>query len=330
MSDQAPRGLAAVADSKQRRARFPQIPPRFWLWALTILAAWGIIYWKVTQGQLESWRGRLLARQRAVAAELGPRFIPLRDRIEGWVVLAAGTYSGDEVSEAAKTSGFQTQAGIYLRLPIADARDAESIRKAAAGSLRDGFTSCLLRPDNPNPFEGPACKHNHECPSGQHCNETFHCSPPAQPFNMRVAYRGGRVLTEEWVRDVREADSDMRMRLLERDFEASFKDDIPLAIELMTRARYFLLVLDEPPETPVNVPEDSTYAEAVQGTQHPARVFLWDIQSGKELLRLRMSAGANVGVASGNPKTVAAVRRQANNCALALDVRRALGDPGVQ
>ncbi len=324
------RGLQAVEQDRIARKGFPKIPPRFWLWVFTVLAVWAIVYWKYTQGQLESWRNRIMARQRAVAAELGPRYFPLRDRIESWVVEDAGNYPGDFVDPEASKSDFRSRPGIYLRLFIDDAHSPDAIRAAALESLRDGFTSCLTRANNPDPFSGPTCRFNHECPQGQHCNEVSHCSVPAQPYNLRIAYRATRVLTESWVRDVREAGSDMRLRLLERDFDSAVSDDIPLAIDLIVRAQYFLLVLDEPAAPGTAVPDAGTRSEALQAVEHPTRVFIYDLKQNKLLLRMRASIAAEVGTAATDPRTVLAVRRQANNCALALAVRRMLGDQGVE
>lgn len=330
-SPQAPqRGLQAVEQDRIARKGFPKIPPRFWLWVFTVIAVWAIIYWKYSQGQLESWRNRIMARQRAVAAELGPRFFPLRDAIETWTVEASGNYPGDFVDSQAASSEFRSRPGVYLRLFIDDARSVDSIRQASIDSLRDGFTSCLTSANNPDPFAGPPCRLNHECPEGQHCNEVNHCSVPAQPYNLRVAYRATRVLTEDWVRDVREAGSDMRLRLLERDLDAAVKDDIPTAIDLIVRAQYFLLVLDEPAAAGVNVPDAGTKSESLQAVEHPTRVFIYDIRQHKPILRLRTTVVADVGPATSDEKTALAVRRQANNCALALAVRKQLGDPDVQ
>ena len=324
------RGLPAIQEGRKRRVEFPRIPPRFFLWMFVILAGWAIIYWKIDQNELESWRNRLMSRQRAVASELGPRYHPMRDQLEAWTLEAAGPYPGDLVSEEAKTSPFRSKPGAYLRLYIDDAKQAETIRRAALDSLRDGFTSCFTTFPNPDPFKGTACKKNHECPTGQHCNETFHCTEPSQPYNLRVAYRAARVLSDAWVKDVREASNDMRLRLLERDFDSAVQEDIPLAIDLLVRAQYFLLVLDENADKPDEVPDAGTYSESLQAVQHPVRVFAWDLATKKLLFRVRTDTMAAVGMTAESAATRLAVRRQSNNCAIAVDVRRRLGDESVQ
>ncbi len=320
------RGLPSVQEGRRRRSNLLRVSPRLFLWIFTILAAWAIIYWKIDQGEVESWKNRLLSKQRAVASELGPTYTPLRDQLESWIVEAAGSYPGDYISPEAASSSFRSKPGVYLRLYIDDAREVDTIRTAALDSLRDGFTSCFTTHNNPDPFDGPRCKHNHECKSGQHCNELNHCTIPAQPYNLRVAYRAARVFYDDWVSEVREAKNDMRLRLLERDFESAVQDDIPQVIDLMVRAKYFLLVLDENAEHPEDVPDAGTYSESLQAIKHPVRVFVWDIESKKLIMRVRTSAVADVGTLPAHPSTRMAVRRQTNNCALAVDVRRRLDE----
>ena len=321
------RGLPAVAEGRQRRLGFPNIPPRLWLWVFIILAAWAIVYWKYTQEKLDHARNALLARQRDAAAQLGQRFLPVREKIERWIVEGAGPWQGDLLAPDAQQSAFRAKPAVYLRLLLTDAQQVKTIRDASQGSLRDAFTSCLFRGDNPDPWSGPECKFNHDCPSAQHCNETNHCTIPAQPFNLRVFYRGARVLSDEWIKDVREAGDDMRLRLLEHDFDAAIKEDVPLAIDLLVRGQFFMFVLDEPAADPASVPDAGGPMESLQAAPHPARVLVYDIAQGKLVLRLRVEAAAQLTGPSVDPKTAMAVRRQANSCAIAVAVRRALGDP---
>jgi hypothetical protein len=324
------RGLLAIEEARanRRAGRLPAIPTRFWLWTLTALVAWAIFYWKKTQGEIESQKAALFARQRGVVAELGAKFDPLRQKIEDWTAQSSSAFAGDLVAPELKAFEFVTLPGIYLRLRLRDAASPESTRKAAIGSLRDGFTACLFREANADPASGPPCKASHDCASGTFCNEVDHCMPPAQPYNMRTAYHGTRVLGEEWTVRLRTASDDMSMRLLEREFDSAVKDDIPAVIDLMTRAQFFLLVLDEDPEA---APADGKLdLESIQASQHEARVFLFGLKAGleKPLLRLRrgvagqfMPTGEN---APKDPEILASQQRQVNSCQLALSVREAI------
>jgi hypothetical protein len=321
------RGLPAIEEARARRVagRLPAIPTRFLLWVGIVVVAWAIFYWRKTQAEVESQKAKLVARQRAVLAELGPRVDPLKNRIESWIVGAAEPYPGDLVTPESKSWDFAGVPGIYVRLREADAKAPPDIRKAANNSLRDGFTACLFHEPNVDPGSGPPCRATSDCAPGTFCNEVDHCTPAAQPYNMRAAYRGTRVLGDEWSVNLKTASDDMRMRLLEREFESAVKDDIPLVIDLLTRAQFFLLVLDEAP--PGNPPPA---LEELQALPHPARVFLYGLKEGKErlVLRLRRQVEARFvpagESAATDPALLAAQQRQVNSCQLALEVRGAV------
>jgi hypothetical protein len=138
------------------------------------------------------------------------------------------------------------------------------------------------------------------------------------------------VLSDEWTRDVQDANTELRTRLLASTFEDKVKNDIPLAAELLTRAQYFLLVLDETPkgEGAPKLEGGANPMEALQATAHPARVAVWSLADGKPILRVRREAGGDLLGAPPNvePEVMAARQRQANSCALALAVRQAIGD----
>ena len=330
-----PRGLPSIHQARRKRARatWATIPPRLWGWFSVVIAVWAVLYWKHTQSVLESRKAALFARQRGVQAELGARFDPLRDRIEGWTVAAAGPFAGDRVDADLKGWDFRGLPGIYLRLRASEGVDAAAVRKAADASLRDGFTACLFHEPNGSPTAGPACTLSHECSPGTFCNEVDHCAPPAQPYNLRAAYRGTRILGDEWSVRLREGSDDMQLRLFEREFEAALRDEVPLVIDLLTRAQFFLVVLDEePPLAAPAVAGDAAAAavtaEAVQAVPHFARVALWRTRgnAAEPALRLRREVDAHLigGAAGLGSGAGEAAQRQANSCQLALDVERAL------
>ncbi|WP_437329752.1 hypothetical protein [Sorangium sp. So ce381] len=323
-SEQPPRerGLPSVYKAREARSKMRWPPAKFWGYTALVLAVSAILHWKWSQGQMESARQKLMARQRAVAVELGPRWFPMRERVEGWTLDLARSAGADLVDrEALKTWNFRELAGIYLRLRVDEATGVDAVRKNAQQSLRDAFTACLLRVPNPNPLAGAECKRTRDCPAGEYCNEAERCSRPAQPFNLRVAYRTMQVLSDEWVRDAQDASSELRLRLLESSFEDTIRDDVPLAAELLTRAQYYLLVLDEPAE-------GAASTEALLGVPHMARVGVWRLSDGKAILRVRREASGNLigGTPSIEGSVLDARQRQANSCALALAVREAMGD----
>ena len=322
------RGLVAIEESRRKQGRLPVIPTRFLLWTATVIVAWGIFYWRKTQGEIESQKASIFARQRGIVSELGGKFDPLRQRIEEWTMKEAGAFAGEVAAPELGKWDFATQPGIYLRLRLSDATEETTLRKAAQASLRDAFTACLFREPNADPASGPPCKASHDCAAGTFCNELDHCMPPAQPYNMRAAYHGTRVLGEEWTVRLRTAGDDMKMRLIEREFDSAVKDDIPLVIDLLTRAQFFLLVLDEDPAAPPSGAKPAL--DVIQALPHPARVTLFGLKSGMDrvLLRMRRDIDGRFypagGIAPTDPDLIAAQQRQVNSCQLALYVREVL------
>lgn len=319
-----PRGLPAIEHARENRGKIRWPSTKFWGWAAIVLAAMGIFHWKSEQSRVEGERQALLARQRAVSVELGPRWFPLREKIEAWTMELSAS-AGAEVIEKDELQNlkFREEAGIYLRMPVSRAKDAEAIRTGAKDSLRDAFTACLMRVPNADPFAGPVCRRTRDCAQGQVCNEVDHCAAPSQPYNLRVAYRSLRVLSDGWVRDTENAENDISLRMLKESFDDTVADDLPVAIDLLTRAKYFLLVLDEAEYTAVD-----GGAEGIDPSPHTARVSLHRVSDGKLLLRLARDASAVlVGAAPITDQRVDDARqRQANACALALEVRTAMGD----
>ena len=173
-ADERPRGLPSLAQSKQDRAdgkvRYPST--KFWGWAGIVLAVSLIVHWKRSQAELESSRSALLAKQRAIVAELGPRWLPLREKVERWSTELAKE-AGSEIidKEVLSSWKFLDKPGIYLRLDVEQAATSETLRKAANDSLRDGFTACLFRAENTNQLSGKECKRTRECAMGEICNE---------------------------------------------------------------------------------------------------------------------------------------------------------------
>jgi hypothetical protein len=315
------------------KARLVGVTPQFWIWVAVVLGAFGVVYWRITEGRLESQRSAVMAKQRAIAKTLGPKILPFRDRIEGWVQKLAGPWKGDYVAPSVDLSNITHSPGVYLRLDIENARSAKSIRKASSSSLHDGFTSCFfVRSKAVDPQKGPPCKALSDCAPGLLCNEWDVCTRPAEPYNMRLAYRALRVLSTEWSDELHQASSDLGITAYDRDLDRVTHNDVPIAIEILTRARYFTAVLDETPAHGLPKALGDAGAETdeqrVQRTDHFARIGVWDLQSGKQLAGLRARAQGRI-IPVGDrvvrdKETAAAAQRQANSCMLALQLRAAI------
>ena len=330
------RGLPSIQRAREDRSagrtRWPAA--KYWGYGGVLLVLCLIFQWKSSQGELETNRQKLMASQRAMAVELGPRWLPLRDKVERWTTELSQA-AGPEVVDLDNKWDFREKSGIYLRLRVEEAGNADAIRAGAKDSLRDGFTSCLMRLPNPDPLGGPACKRTRECGQNQFCNERDHCTPAAQPFNLRVAYRTMHVLTDAWIHDVQDVSSELGLRMLTASFDDTLHDDVPLAMNLLQRAQYFLLVLDEPVPGAAPVPSSAdggtSAREAVQAVPHFARIGVWRLADDKLLLRVRREANGQLlgSLPQADAEVIDARQRQANNCALALSVRQAMGDTGA-
>ena len=313
------------------RVRMAAIPPQFWLWTAVALGAFSVVYWRVDQGKIETRRSQVMAKQRAIASALGPKILPFREQVEGWVRELAAPFPGDFVDPGASLDKISTSAGVYLRLRLANTGSVKSIRTAASASLHDGFTSCLFVHEGaPDPTKGPICRVTTDCTSGLLCNEWSVCSEPPRPYNMRLAYRALRVLSTEWTDEVHQADTELGLNAYDRDLDSVSRRDVPVAIEVLSRSRYFTLVLDEDPAGFVapKKSDSETADEAVQRQPHVARIGIWDLKTKTPLLRLKADAsGQFVPVGDRivqNPDTVGAQQRQINSCTLALAAKEAL------
>lgn len=323
------RGLPSLEEIRKGRGRSRWPSPKFWLWVGVALAVATIFHWKRSQGQIESARQELKARQRAVAQELSPRWLPLRQAVEAWTAeLARAPVVAEHVDlEAARHWEFRDKAGLYLRLPVEQATEVAAIRAGAKKSLRDGFTACLLRAPNDSPLVGKECARTRDCAVGESCNELDRCARPSQPYNLRVAYRSLQVLSDEWARDVDTAAGELEVRMLTSSFEDTVRDDLPVAVDLLTRAQYFLLVLDEPPAgEPGGDGDAGASGDAQLTAPHMARLGLWRLSDRKLVVRMRAEASATLigGVTVTDADVAAARQRQANSCALAGAFRRVL------
>ena len=327
--------------SAMRRGKYSlrgQLMPRFWLWAGVVLSGAMVIYWRLSQGQLESEKSRIMAKQRAVAAALTPEVIPYTTKIQEWAAELSGQWQGDTIAPDVDLDSIRTRPGIYLRLRREAAADSSLLRKEAEQSLLDGFVACMfVREGEADPRHGPPCEGSVDCDPGLLCNEYEVCTRPPRPFNMRLAYSALRVLDSSWSDELHEATNDLKVRAFERELERVSKNDVPIAIRMMKQSEFCTLVLDEQPEDglPERLDAQETTEQRIQRTPHRARVAVWDLQTGTQLLRVRARAHGKfvpVGdqhVARVPPenrseqqqRSVAAQARQANSCALALGVK---------
>jgi len=309
-------GLKAIhsARADRKRSKYGKISGPFWLAAGGAVVVTLIVSWLVSDRSLGAAKEEILSQQRAAVATVGAEWFPLREKIEKLTLDAAGPYRGDAVDPEAAKWDFRSLPGIYLRMRVADVKDVETLRKQARESVKDAFTGCLLREPNAALARG-------EPDAG---------IGPEQPWNLRQAYAATRVMTDEWAQEVKDAADKDRLRVFQQQYDKAKKTEIPLAIDIIKRAQFFLLVLDEDVAEAKELAGDAgtITQEALQQVPHPARVHIVNLKSGGELARVRRVGDAEfqfVGEqAVRDPEVRAAMRRQVNNCALAQQVWTAI------
>lgn len=316
------------------RATVTGIPPRLFGFGFLILVVGGFLYFRQSQADLAEQRGRIMAKQRAIAAELGPRLVPLRDQVEKLARELAGAPEVPTFVQAGVDFDSLFGApGLYLRALRSDASNLEDLRRAAQESLRDGFTACILRDERArSPSVGAPCRESHTCETGELCNEYGVCARPSSPFNTRLLYRALGVLSEQWTGEVQRAGTDLALVAYERGLDSVTEVDIPVAIDVYQRSKYLVIVLDELPEAglpaKVSEAEPETDLERVLRVPHSARVGIWSLPEGRALLTMRAPAQGtlrDVGLRTLTSASSEAARaRQANSCGLALEVRAQL------
>jgi hypothetical protein len=334
------RGLATLNEARQTRrraivfgrVRVREVATGFWLMTFAGLVIFSFAYYRYTLVQLDARRSEVLARQRAIASAVGADGLALRDKLEGWVMQLAANELPVQVAPGASLDDIARGPAIYLRLPLAEAVSPERIRKAAARSLRDGFTSCLFVGQSSPPAAGAACVQTSQCGPGEVCSDWKLCAPPAHPYTASLLYEGVRVLQPEWRAGLEAANDDLEVRAIELDLEDVGKHEAVATVELTRRSKYFALVLDEPADAAAGAAEPAVPSESpeerLQTLDHRVRVGLWDIQRGAPLAILHLEAAGRFvrlgSRASPDDETQRAQQRQANNCAIAADVRAAL------
>ncbi len=317
-------GLKAIRDVRIERtaSKYGRFTGKPMLVAILAVLSGVLVAWLYRDRSLETQKEELLSKQRAALTTVGAEWNPLRDMIEKTTVGAAGPYKGDFVDPEIAKWDFRSLPGIYVRLRAEDAKDPALLRKKAEDSARDSFVGCLLRENNPS----AAARARGESDAGSGWND--------QPWNLRLAFYATRILTDEWVNEVKNAEDEIHLRVFVQQYDKAKTEEIPLAIDIVKKAQFFLVVLDEDVAEAKELAPDAgrnagkVTEQELQQLPHPTRVHLIDVKRNKEMLRLRREPGAEFRFVGErpvrDPRVLAAMRRQVNNCALADEVLAAM------
>jgi len=309
-------GLPAIKTAREDRTRgkFSRMTPSLALFLAIGVVLVLVVYHYVTQKSLDADKTALLAKQRAAVATVGATWFPLRDKLEGIVLDSAKSFPEDDVV-APDHLDFRAMPGIYLRMRVADAKDPASVRAAALESVKDAFCGCLLREPNAPALRG-------DLDAG---------GAPDQPWNLRQAYTSTRILTDEWANEVKSSDDDLRLRVFKQQYDKATTEEIPQSIDIMKRARFFLLVLDEDsPEAKAKSDGGVITEDVLQTVMHDARIRIVNMETWQDIARVkRTGRGELIPVgenrAPEDSETHDAMTRQVQNCSLGMQVSQALG-----
>lgn len=329
-SSEKPReyGLKAVRDARIERGRLKhgRLSSKAMLVALGSMVTVATAAWLFQERSLAEQKEELLSKQRAVATTVGAEWSTLRETLEKATLDAAGSYKGDYLDPEASRWDFRSLPGIYLRTRVEDAKDLASLRASAKDSVRDSFVGCLLRPNNASAAA---------IARGEDAGAEWH----DQPWNLRLGYFATRILTDEWVNGVKDAEDELHLRVFVQQYEKAKTEEIPLTIDIVKKAQFFLLVLDEDvPEARELAPDAGPNAGKVTGLElqqlpHPTRIHVLDLRRGKEMVRLRREVEAGFRFMGErtlrDPSILAAMKRQVNNCTLAHDVWAEITSPAT-
>jgi hypothetical protein len=327
-------GLKSIYEGREQRkpgGKYGRPSTAVYLAGVSAILASLVAYKFVDDYQMDSAKRDLLAQQRAMKSTIGAEWAPLRGVLEKYVLDSAKAFPGDFVDSEATRWDFRSQPGIYLRMRVADAKDATTLRDAAAESQKDAFTACLLREANQG-----AARNEPDPPPGADEGVAFSALEkkafPEQPWNLGKAYAATRVLDDDWAEGLKAADDKMRLRVYQEQYAKAAKVEMKTVAEVVKQAKFFLLVLDEDPDDPMELAKAKQATDAgkldessVQLVAHWSRVYVMDLRNKQELLRLRRQGVAGFRFAGEHapmdPETNAAMQRQVNNCQLANMVR---------
>ncbi|MEM7449066.1 MAG: hypothetical protein AAF355_12570 [Myxococcota bacterium] len=206
-----------------------------------------------------------------------------RDQLIAWIQEAGQRPPSPWADRRLNLSNLHDAAGLYLRLHAADTQTAKSIVSGAMAMAPDAITRCL----------GLA------------------------PTSVRGLFERSGFLQPEWLKRIDDADSLMKLRVVQDELTRRIERDLPLLANII-QSDYFLL----------------TIQHGEQRRDAPVDVFLWDLRQSQALLRVRTQAsGVLLPVhIAGTPPSLVRPRLDsgaANDCSIATQVKQLTGEFSV-
>jgi hypothetical protein len=198
------------------------------------------------------------------------------------------------IAGKAALDAWLTRPAAYVRMSLAEARDARSLEEGARASTKDAFLLCLLRPPPSGSTKDMLARVRGVYFDGAKVDDETKNVRRLGPAHVGLAAIGA-----SFESTLRAADDLGTLRRLRRDLEGAPVSDAARA----ARAELLLVVIDEP------------------GSPGATRVLFADLTSPGALVRLRRPLPP-----ADTAPQAALYRDQLASCSLALDVRKAAED----
>jgi hypothetical protein len=259
--------------------------------------------------ELERTRASLLEAVRAASASLPREAQGATDRIDTWLLQAAGAYEGDVVASDLRRpdalAATLARPSVYVRGTRSELSTPGGIVAAAASSIKDPLVACLIDPPATR-TESALLTKVRDAYAGDPQGHMAHVR------RLREAQVGLPFLAPAWAETVRRATSEGELDVLRDQFAKAPVE----GAAAVAKAGLLLFAIDEPGEAGGATELDGERA-------HMVRVGIVDLAEGKVLLRMRRRV---------DPAGISATKRAMyasglDGCGLALDVRESVTRP---
>ena len=201
---------ARPAAHDESAAYLPKIPWRYvLLGTLSVATVTGGFYWK-EQRKADELRAAMIRVHETELAEARAAYLGLRDKLEGLILSAADAPTEKVIDRRLNIPGLRSGSGLYLRLPLAQAKSKSGIAAGAKAMDGDLIATCL----------GLA------------------------PTSVRGLYEKGEFLLPGFIDEVKKQSSVMRLRVQDEMLSRRIRADLPSVLGQL-RSDWFLLVLQE-------------------------------------------------------------------------------------
>mgnify|MGYP007083597041 CR=1 FL=1 len=185
----------------------PQIPWRWILPAIVLVVAVGGGYWLRRQQQMNALRLELKEAHASLKSIAEP-YRDLREQLEQWIAQAASGSLKPYVDPRLQLEKLHKGKGLYLRVPLAVAKDSRAVQHAIELSESDSIPSCL----------------------------------GLNPELASQLYVKGNFLMPDWIASVDVTENPVRLRVMDDELARRARRDAPKVAEIL-KSEWFLLVL---------------------------------------------------------------------------------------